>query len=160
MENNTTTNSSKADDSELLPPPPLLSSCSTINWPLLADQIRAVLVQKGSAVQVSLIEEDDHLHHQTLHLFIGYLPPNGGSLSILKTGGGGGGNQLFQVEMASSEQAPEERLEVAWILPLVTGSGGGDGNGDAMVTLLMVTPDRRHCLLELFGPRQLSCKLS
>lgn len=172
VENNTTTNSSKADDSELLPPPPLLSSCSTINWPLLADQIRAVLVQKGSAVQVSLSEEggdgsdgdegDEGDHHQTLHLSIGYLPPSGGSLSILKTGGGD--NQLFQVEMASSEHEPEVRLEVAWILPLLTGSGGGgEGESDAdagIITLLMVTPDRRHCLLELFGPRQLSCKLS
>ncbi|KAH9398046.1 hypothetical protein TYRP_019420 [Tyrophagus putrescentiae] len=169
VENNiTNTNTSaKADDSELLPPPPLLTSCSTINWPLLADQIRAVLVQKGSAVQVSLSEEggdgdegDEGDHHQTLHLSIGYLPPSGGSLSILKTGGG---NQLFQVEMASSEHEPEVRLEVAWILPLLTGSGGGKGESDAdagIITLLMVTPDRRHCLLELFGPRQLSCKLS
>lgn len=134
--------------------------CSTLNWDQLEDDIRQALVQAGSAVQVSLVKEkkkgeDGKPGFQTWHLHIGHFPPSGGSLSIYKAESGGRYQQSYQVEMASSEETPEERLEVAWILPFTN-----KGKQVDTITLLMVTTDQRYCFLELFGARQLSCKLT
>lgn len=131
----------------------LQASCSPghLDWRKLADRVQASLEATGNPVQVSLQfdEEDLREGQHLLHFSIGYLPPHGGSLSVLKTTASSA-LQAYQVELSGSEDAAEERLEVTWILPF-TAAGGGGGDGGGTLSLLLVTQDGRYCQVELLG---------
>lgn len=150
-ENETSTFSSLTSEEDLQ------AACSLgLDWRKLSDRIQASLEATGSPLQLGLqFDEEDLREGQHLMSFsVGYLPPNGGSFSILKTPGSVFGSPLYQVELSASEDGPEERLEVAWILPFTEGKNG--------TLILLVIPDGRYCLLELFGNVQkpLGCKLT
>lgn len=142
----------------LTPEEDLQVSCTDLDWRRLADRIQGSLEATGNPVQVSLhFEEEAFLPEsqpKLQHLSIGYLPPHGGSLRILQTAGSAG-LPPYQVELSGSEDAPEERLDVAWILPFTAGGVNG-------TSLILVTPGGRYCLLELLASQKqlLSCKLA